>query len=257
MTENLEINSSGAGGDKHVRSGERHIGAVNHEIESKRLVEQRTLGGGVIYIGAEIKNEHMRGGWRGEKRNGRSAGGRPQSGDKPYVAASSRCPRGHSRGRGVVSVVARTFGLLLLPSLCPLPPSLPPHPPAACRSRPVLVFLDELPLGLYRISPRSKHRERRWEKEIGSRRLALVWRVSLRLFRTVRTVSLLCRVPRERGSNDKKIARLHGSKWIAVIWWFVVSSILEEPKKSGAVFCPMPFRTRSNVCVLYGLDQTR
>lgn len=66
----------------------------------------------------------MRGGWRGEKRNGRSAGGRPQSGDKPYVAASSRCPRGRSRGRGVVSIVARTFGLLLLPSLCPLP--LPP-----------------------------------------------------------------------------------------------------------------------------------
>lgn len=71
----------------------------------------------------------MRGGWRGEKRNGRSAGGRPQSGDKPYVAASSRCPRGRSRGRGVVSVVARTFGLLLLPSLCPLPPSPPPSLP--------------------------------------------------------------------------------------------------------------------------------
>lgn len=172
----------------------------------------------------------MRGGWRGEKRNGRSAGGRPQSGDKPYVAASSRCPRGRSRGRGVVSVVARTFGLLLLPSLCPLPPSPPPLPPAACRSRPVLVFLDELPLGLYRISPRSKHRERRWEKEIGSRRLALVWRVSLRLFRTVRTVSSLSRSSRERleWQENRAVARFQVDSRYLVVRRFIDPRGAEE-----------------------------
>lgn len=158
-----------------------------------------------IYIGAEIKNEHMRESGRGKKRNGRSAGGRPQSGDKPYVAASpcrvvvvARVVVS-SRGRSVVSVVARTFGLLLLPF------PYPPPPPLRLSISTCASVSGRAPLGLYRISPRSKHRERRWEKEIGSRRLALVWRVSLRLFRTVRTVALssLSRSSREARMTRK------------------------------------------------------
>lgn len=170
----------------------------------------------------------MRGGWRGEKRNGRSAGGRPQSGDKPYVAASSRCPRGRSRGRGLGSRAHFRSSPTPLP-LSPSPfPS--PLPPAACRSRPVLVFLDELPLGLYRISPRSKHRERRWEKEIGSRRLALVWRVSLRLFRTVRTVSSLSRSSRERleWQENRAVARFQVDSRYLVVRRFIDPRGAEE-----------------------------
>lgn len=137
-----------------------------------------------MYIGAEIKNEHMSEGWRGGKNETAEAqaGGRNQV-TNPTSRHRRRCPRGCS----VVSVVARTFGLLLL--LSPYPPP-PPSLPSACRSRPVRQCFWTSFLSVC-ISPRSKHRERRWEKEIaGSRRLALVWRVSLRLFHTVRTVAL-------------------------------------------------------------------
>lgn len=95
-------------------------------------------------------------------------------------------------------------------------------------------------------------RERDRESPAGTRVTRLVAFVSHGSNRcTLFSVAFL-----ERSSNDKKIA-WYGCKWIAVISWLVVSSILENPKKSGAVFCPMPSRTRSNVCVLYSLDQTR
>lgn len=105
------------------------------------------------------------------------------------------------------------------------------------------MFLDELPPGLYRISPRSKHTERGDERK----RSGVAGWHSCDASRCVCFAryeplhSPLCRVPRERSSNGKKIA-WYGRKWIAVIWWFVVSSIPEEPETSGgSSFLPDAF----------------
>lgn len=169
-----------------------------------------------MYIGAEIKNEHMSEGWRRGKNETAEAqaGGRNQV-TNPTSRHRRRCPR----GRSVVSVVARTFGLLLL--LSPYPPP-PPSLPSACRSRPVrqcfwTSFLSVC-IGSRRAANIERGDERKRSPGVAGWHSCDASRcVCFTRFEPLHSLSSLSRYTGERRENRAR----HDCKWIAVIRWLV------------------------------------
>lgn len=146
------------------------------------------------------------------------AGGRNQV-TNPTSRHRRCCPRGRSRGRSVVSVVARTFGLLLL--LSPYPPP-PPSLPSACRSRPVrqcfwTSFLSVC-IGSRRAANIERGDERKRSPGVAGWHSCDASRcVCFARFEPLHSLSSLSRYTGERRENRAR----HDCKWIAVIRWLV------------------------------------